>query len=175
MLPLVVLDLWTKAWAFAAVAEQSPTIRKTNGITYQEQRIPVDFLPDPFGFALVRLRNTGTVWGLAQDSTIILMVLRCIAVLALVWFARKTEVRHRLQQLTLGGILAGALGNLYDNFFCLNRGVRDFLYLFRLDEEGVEHGFPAFNAADSYITVGAVLLLISMWFQPASNPAHNPN
>jgi signal peptidase II len=56
----------------------------------------------------------------------------------------------------LGFILGGAFGNLYDRI--VNGTVTDFV-----EAHAGQHYFPAFNVADSAITVGACLLLLDMW------------
>jgi lipoprotein signal peptidase len=55
------------------------------------------------------------------------------------------------------------LGNLYDNLFMPRRAVRDFLLFFRVRGDETEAHFPAFNVADSCITVGAIVLLVLLW------------
>ena len=61
-------------------------------------------------------------------------------------------------------VLAGALGNLHDNLFLERHSgetfgwVRDFIDVYF--SRWAWH-FPTFNVADSCITVGAVLLLLS--------------
>jgi signal peptidase II len=57
----------------------------------------------------------------------------------------------------LGFILGGAIGNLYDRV--VNGTVTDFV-----EAHAGQHYFPAFNVADSAITVGACLLLLEMWW-----------
>jgi len=82
-------------------------------------------------------------------------------VIGLFWFLTRTDRAARLQQLVLSLILAGALGNLYDNFTRADRSVRDFLHF-----SGTWFGgwdFPAFNVADSCITVGAITLFVLLW------------
>lgn len=152
--PLVALDLWSKAAAFDYVAQ------------HRGGRVETDLLPDPFGFALVAYRNTGSIWGIGQDQTIALMVLRCAALFVILWFVAGTWARQRLQQVVLGLIFAGAIGNLYDNFMMPDRGVRDFLLFYYRPEGGAPWQWPAFNVADSCISVGAVLLLILLWREP---------
>ncbi len=56
----------------------------------------------------------------------------------------------------LAFILGGAFGNLYDRI--VNGTVTDFV-----EVHAGQHYFPAFNVADSAITVGACLLLLDMW------------
>ncbi len=150
---LVGLDLWSKAWAFGFLAEQYPNVPEP----YRHHLV----WDGALRFELVAWGNPGTVWGLFPNSTVPLMVLRCVAVVGLFWFARQTARAARLQQLVLSLILAGAIGNLYDNFFRADRTVRDFLRF-----EGTwptAWGFPAFNVADSCITVGAITLFVLLW------------
>ncbi len=61
----------------------------------------------------------------------------------------------------LGLILGGALGNLYDRL--VYGQVVDFL-----DFHAAGWHFPAFNVADSAITVGAAILIIESFFQKQS-------
>lgn len=151
---LVALDLWSKAFVFGFLARQSPGLPENH-------RTPYVLFDGALRCELVTWGNTGTIWGLFQDGTVVLMVLRCAAVAGLFWFLTKTPRAARLQQLVLSLILAGALGNLYDNFTRDDRSVRDFLHFtgswpFRWD-------FPAFNVADSCITVGAITLFLLLW------------
>ena len=78
------------------------------------------------------------------------------------YFAARTSRSARMQLHVLGLIFAGALGNLYDNLTQVDGGVRDFL-LFYIIREGQRTRFPAFNVADSCITVGAVALIFMLW------------
>jgi len=58
-------------------------------------------------------------------------------------------------------IVGGALGNMIDRL-TLGRVV-DFIHV----HAGRAY-FPAFNVADSAITIGAVLLLVDAWFEARS-------
>ena len=70
---------------------------------------------------------------------------------ALVVMLRRQH-RHRLMSVAFALVLGGALGNLYDR---LTLGyVVDFIQV-----HWGEHYFPAFNAADSAISIGVALLL----------------
>ncbi|HYL38233.1 MAG TPA: signal peptidase II [Bryobacteraceae bacterium] len=60
-------------------------------------------------------------------------------------------------RLGLAFVMGGALGNLFDRI--VHGTVTDFVEL-----HVGEHYFPAFNVADSSITVGACLLLLDMWY-----------
>ena len=65
----------------------------------------------------------------------------------------------------LGFILGGACGNLYDRI--VNGTVTDFV-----EAHAGQHYFPAFNVADSAITVGACLLLLDMWWARERKVSH---
>lgn len=154
VVPLLALDLWSKAASFAFLAQTYPEFPPQMR-SHEVWRGFVDF-------DLVSWRNTGTIWGLADEWTAVLMVLRCFALGLIVYFAYRVPRRAWLQQFVLGMILAGAIGNLYDNFTEVDRGVRDFL-LFSAELGGEIWRFPAFNVADSCICVGAITLAIMLW------------
>ncbi|MFN3244836.1 MAG: signal peptidase II [Planctomycetota bacterium] len=152
---LVVADLWSKAAVFAFMAEKHPDL-------VEERRPPhLVFQTDVLQFDLVTWGNTGTIWGLFQDGTLVLMILRCFALVGLLWFVRTTSRTARLQLLVLSLVFAGAVGNLYDNFVRADRSVRDFLHF--SGSWPWQWDFPAFNVADSCITVGAIGLFLLLW------------
>ena len=74
----------------------------------------------------------------------------------LVWLRRIDARVHRLLAFALALIMAGAVGNLIDRLYLGH--VVDFILAHWNDSE-----FPAFNIADSSITVGAALLLLDAW------------
>jgi signal peptidase II len=164
---LVALDLWSKAVVFEALAQAHP-LRPNNPLLSENHRVPIEVFDGIVRFELVSWGNTGTIWGAFQGATLALMVLRCAAVVGLVWFLRLTPRAARLQQFVLSLILAGALGNLYDNFTRVGvpgvvdeSSVRDFLHF--SGTWPVKWDFPAFNVADSCITVGAIGLFMLLW------------
>lgn len=70
-------------------------------------------------------------------------------------FGRKSSFTGTAARFALALILGGAVGNLYDRI--MHGTVTDFIEVY--------HGgwtFPAFNVADSAITIGAILLLIDL-------------
>ena len=151
---LVALDLWSKSAVFAFMADQHPLLP-------EERRPPHVVWEGAVQFDLVTWGNTGTIWGLFQDGTTALMVLRCFALVGLLFFVRATARAARLQLFVLSLVFAGAIGNLYDNFVRADRSVRDFLHFSA--EWPLEWNFPAFNVADSCITVGAIGLFLLLW------------
>lgn len=155
LMPLLTgLDLWSKAAVFAHLESAQPTVPEAQRIT------PV--WEGMLSFSLTSWRNTGTIWGIGQEYNLPLTILRCVAVLLLGAFLWRTPRHKLLQQIVLAMIIAGALGNLYDNFWQPLGGVRDFL-LFYITIDGQITSWPAFNLADSLICVGAILLVIMVW------------
>jgi lipoprotein signal peptidase len=157
---LVALDLWSKSVVFTFLAARA----RAGGDGHRPEALwpPYRvFDSELLRFELVSWGNTGTLWGLGQNATIPLMVLRCCAVVGLLWFLRNTARAAKLQQLVLALILAGAIGNLFDNFTRADRSVRDFLFF--SGKWPVAWTFPAFNVADACITVGAIGLFVLLW------------
>jgi signal peptidase II len=100
-----------------------------------------------FGAAFSFLNNEGgwQRWGFSVFAAFVSLVI-------LIWITRLSP-EQKLEGLALALILGGALGNLYDRIAL--GYVVDFL-----DFHWSGRHFPAFNIADSAITVGAVLILI---------------
>lgn len=155
IVPLVVLDLWSKAAVFGF-------LESTQGHQAETTRA-VEVWSGLIRFELVQYRNTGTIWGLARDFTNALIALRFVAMGVLVYIAARTPAAQRLKQLVLGLIMAGAVGNLYDNLTQPFQAVRDFLEFSWVRDGNEVWAFPAFNVADSCICVGAITLAILLW------------
>lgn len=176
---LVALDLWSKAGVFAYLGGHP-----ASAIIDQHGHERVLVLGNWFAF--MRSLNPGMAFGLFGDSQLILVIGRIIAVLVLFWMLLKHQRMLSASGAALVLVLAGALGNLYDNLFLgtvsewvggegpLEFGkVRDFIDVYF----GVwDWHFATFNVADSCISVGAVLLLF-FWGRdekPASDPLPDP-
>lgn len=115
-------------------------------------------LPVWFWFDLTRLHNAGAAFSFlaGQDGWQIgfLSVLAVVVSVALVIWLRSLDARRDVVLCAaLALVLAGAIGNVIDR---IEHGyVVDFIHV---HWQGAY--FPAFNVADSAITVGAVLLLL---------------
>jgi len=108
-------------------------------------------------FNITHAQNTGGAFSLfasAPDAirAPFFLIAAAVAVAALLYFLNTVGPSQRLLQFALAGILGGALGNLFDR---LTSGtVTDFLDVYWRD-----HHWPAFNVADSFITIGVLILL----------------
>ena len=86
-----------------------------------------------------------------------LMTLTLIALVALFLIYRTTPRQDVLRLIAVALISAGAIGNILDRLR-YEAGVVDFI------DVGIgDLRFWTFNVADSAVSVGAVLLLISFW------------
>lgn len=110
----------------------------------------------PFGdyFNLVRAWNTGVSFSMLNDygnmGAWLLSGLAVVIVIMLFFWLRKEN--SRVIQIALGMIMGGAVGNVIDRVRF--GAVFDFL-----DVHIGDHHWPAFNAADSFICIGAAIII----------------
>ncbi|MDF1614674.1 signal peptidase II [Desulfurivibrio dismutans] len=115
-------------------------------------------------FDLVHYTNPGIAFGLLADGTpawrrFFFIGATVLALILLVVLYRQVRYHGRLYLYALALITAGAIGNLLDR---VRLGeVTDFL-----DFYWREYHWPAFNIADSAITIGVLFFLIAAWRQP---------
>lgn len=114
----------------------------------------------PF-FDLVRLHNTGAAFSFLANASgwqnwFFAGVALAVSGMILWWFLRQPPDRI-VVPLGLVLVLGGAIGNLIDR---LQHGYVVDFFLFYYDR----WSFPAFNVADSAITVGVMLLLFDGFF-----------
>ncbi len=111
-------------------------------------------------FYLVHVGNRGAAWSMFADYSFFLGILAACALLAIWVFRRSIALQRPINQLAVGMIAGGILGNLTDR---LTRGeVVDFL-LFRFGN----WDYPVFNVADSTICVGVAIYILANWNQPS--------
>ena len=125
----------------------------------------------PHFAALVHSRNTGIAFGLLADSqgrwvSLALMMISAAVIFLLAWLLLAGRVPTALSQAALALLAGGAAGNLLDRL--LHGSVTDFVEL-----HVGRFYWPAFNLADSAITVGAILMVIEL-FRGDSRHAATP-
>jgi signal peptidase II len=108
--------------------------------------------PEVWQLNIVHIQNTGSAFGLFTNQAFLLSAVAIAGLVVVLLFFKYLKDLGFMGGLALSLIFAGALGNLIDR---LRFGyVTDFLYV-RLWGDVF---WPAFNVADSAITVGAILL-----------------
>lgn len=116
-------------------------------------------------FSLVRAWNTGVSFSMFNNWGIIGVIALSIVALGIVIFLLLwlRGEKSKLVQVALGLIIGGACGNVLDRIRL--GAVFDFL-----DFSVGDYHWPAFNAADSFICVGASVIIIhSLWAKNRSD------
>ncbi len=116
---------------------------------------PGQSFPEFFHIVIIHLQNTGAAFGIFTDRSFILTIVALVGIVVIFIFYRRVGTTSLLGSIALGMVFGGALGNLVDR---IRLGyVTDFFYV-RLWGDVF---WPAFNVADSCISVGMILLV---WF-----------
>lgn len=139
-LAILVLDQWTK-WLVEIHLPHSTSHPVISGF-----------------LNLTHVQNTGVAFGLfaaqgADGSSWLLVVLGLVALAAVFLYFRMAPAHDRLLLVSLALVVGGAAGNLVDRI--ASGAVTDFVDVY----VGTYH-WPAFNVADSAITVGIVLMIL---------------
>jgi signal peptidase II len=146
-LPLYALDQLTKHLVLRFI---SP---------YEARIIVPDF------FSLVNVTNDGAAFGSFRGNNVFFILISIIALVVVTILLLRPRLRDAWRDLSLALLLAGILGNLTDRL--LYRHVIDFL-LFNLHVRYADP-WPAFNVADSCISIAVVLFIIhSFWRQKST-------
>jgi lipoprotein signal peptidase len=94
------LDLWSKHQVFQ---------------TLGQGHTPVVVIPHVL--ELQTMLNKGALFGIGAGQTTLFLIASACALLLVFWMFAQTSARSWALQIALGGILAGALGNMYDRSF----------------------------------------------------------
>jgi signal peptidase II len=125
---------------------------------------------------LTLLHNTGAAFSFLAGAsgwqrwffTVLALV---VSVVLIVWLRRIDSKQQKLLAIGLSLVLGGALGNVIDRVWL--GYVIDFVHV---HWDSVGFSFPAFNVADSAISIGAGCLLIDAFFEgrkPTANVKGN--
>ena len=136
--PLYALDQLTKQWVLRFI---SP---------YDARVVVPDF------FNLVNVTNTGAAFGSFKGNNTFFVVISIIALVVVTVLLVRHSRSDPWRDISLALLLAGILGNLTDRL--LYGHVIDFL-LFNLHIRYADP-WPAFNVADSCISIAVVLFII---------------
>lgn len=149
---VIVLDQFTKQWASTALQLSDP--------------VPVI----PF-VNLTLMHNTGAAFSFLSDAAgwqrWFFSALALIVSVAIIAWLKKLHAGQTWLAVALALVLGGALGNVWDRLWL--GYVVDFIDVYY----GTWH-WPAFNVADSAITVGAIMLVIDGLFGGRGSKERNP-
>jgi len=137
-LPLYALDQLTKQWVLRSI---SP---------YDALVVVPDF------FNMVNVTNTGAAFGSFRGNNTFFVVISVVALVVVTVLLVRPRRSDPWRDVSLALLLAGILGNLTDRL--LYGHVIDFL-LFNLHIRYADP-WPAFNVADSCISIAVVLFII---------------
>ena len=98
---------------------------------------------------ITHIQNSGAAFGIAPFGSVFFLLVSIVVALALVAYVATQRVAGPIAGL-LGLVFGGTVGNGYDRLF--HGSVTDFVAL---------HWWPVFNVADSAISVGVALLVLS--------------
>ncbi|MGF2615579.1 lipoprotein signal peptidase [Rossellomorea vietnamensis] len=106
-------------------------------------------------FYITSHRNQGAAWGILQGQMWFFYIITIGVIIGIVYYLEKQAKGNKLFSMSLALLLGGAIGNFIDRLF--RKEVVDFLntYIFQYD-------FPIFNIADAALTVGVVMMIITM-------------
>ncbi|VAW73861.1 Lipoprotein signal peptidase [hydrothermal vent metagenome] len=157
---VVILDQWSKYLIFSQVAlHDRINVLPMFDITYSHNP----------GVAFSFLANAGVwKWYFLVGMTLTL------ATILFIWISRM-KPWEKIQAIGMSMVLGGAIGNLTDRFLhndtaADKEGVVDFILVYWNDSL-----FPAFNIADSAISIGVVFILWFMIFVPDQNSKESLN
>jgi len=113
--------------------------------------------------SITHIRNAGVAFGLfasqpSEYKALTFITVSTVAIVAILFIFHQTADAKRLVQIGLTLILSGAVGNLIDRV--LHGEVIDFL-----DFQIRGYHWPAFNLADSCITIGVGMMIIDLFQQ----------
>ena len=109
------------------------------------------------------IRNRGGAFGILPNQPLLFLLLSVVTISAIIYFYERYRPRGTMFRIAIGLVLGGAVGNLIDRLPTAGGGyVTDWidLHLYGLH-------WPAFNLADSAISVGVFLLLYIIFFRSA--------
>lgn len=115
-----------------------------------------DFIPGLL--SITHITNTGAAWSMLEGKMMFFYLVTIVAVVILIYLFVKADKKDYLYRFSLIFLLAGTVGNAIDRF------TRHFVVdMFNLDFIN----FPIFNLADTYITIGVILIIGSLIIQLA--------
>ena len=99
------------------------------------------------------VQNTGAAFGMMKDSRWVFMISSTVMIIALLLYLYLGHAENRLYGASMAMIISGGIGNMIDRIAL--GYVVDFIDFTLID-------FAVFNGADSFVCVGAGLLILAL-------------
>lgn len=145
--------IWYKDWIFYATSVAVFILDQISKEVIRRQLPLYGSWPDEGFFRIVHWLNTGSAFGLFSGFTTLLIVASIVGIGVILYYFQKQEMSVVWHRLSIGLIVGGAFGNLFDRI--KDGVVVDFIRV---------GGWPAFNLADSSISVGMFMLIVVLLF-----------
>lgn len=109
----------------------------------------IEFIPRFMSFTYIQ--NEGAAWSILEGQMWFFYLVTIIVSAVLIYFIYSEGKKDKIYGTILAIILGGTLGNFIDRLF----------YQYVIDMIKVEFiSFPVFNLADSFLTIGVILLFV---------------
>lgn len=106
-------------------------------------------------FNITYVKNYGAGFSILQNQTVFLCIVSIAAIAAITYLLLKSKNNETLNRISYLLIIGGTIGNLIDR-------IRFGYVIDFLDFMIFGYDFPVFNVADSFITIGCFLIIISV-------------
>jgi signal peptidase II len=136
---VVGLDQWTKYLVRA-------------NLQLGEEWVPLPGIAD--FLRVVHWKNTGAAFGLLPQASVVFTVIAILVAIAIIYYWPRIPSNQVALRIALALQLAGALGNLISRL--VEGIVTDWIAV---------GNFPVFNVADSSISIGVAVLVVTTWIE----------
>ena len=143
--------IWYRDWFFYSIATVVFILDQVSKEVIRQQLPLYGSWPEEGFLRIVHGLNTGSAFGLFSGFTNLLIIASIVGIGVVLYYFQKQEISVIWYRLSIGLIVGGALGNLIDRL--KDGAVVDFISV---------GWWPAFNVADSSISVGMVLLILTL-------------
>ena len=141
--------LWCAVMMLLIIAFDQVT--KILATEYLKGKEPVSFIKGVVRFNYAE--NTGMAFSLFSGARWVFVALTLVACAAALWYIFSNRCKPLWLYWSIAVVASGGIGNLIDRIFL--GYVRDFIAFDFIE-------FPVFNIADCCVTIGAVLLAVSL-------------
>jgi signal peptidase II len=143
--------IWYKDWFFYTIVIAVFGLDQISKEVIRRQLPLYGSWPEEGFLRIVHGLNTGSAFGLFSGFTSLLIIASIVGIGVVLYYFQQQQITVIWYRLSIGLVVGGALGNLADRL--KDGAVVDFISV---------GWWPAFNVADSSISVGMVLLIITL-------------